>query len=89
MKLLLIAVVISIHASEFLTPGEAACTPRYNGGYGGAGGGNVAPKWTFNPKTNRCETVMTHGQCQPSRNCFETSDDCEYECGPEMEQWRV
>uniref|UniRef100_V5GIW9 Putative secreted protein n=1 Tax=Ixodes ricinus TaxID=34613 RepID=V5GIW9_IXORI len=89
MKLLLIAVVISIHASGFLTPAEAACTPRYSGGYGGAGGGNVAPKWTFDPHTRRCEQVMTHGHCSPSKNCFPSADECELECGPALEQWKL
>uniref|UniRef100_V5GLY7 Putative secreted protein n=1 Tax=Ixodes ricinus TaxID=34613 RepID=V5GLY7_IXORI len=88
MKLLLIAVVFSIHASGFLTTAESRCEPLYNGGYGGTRGGNVAPKWTFDPSTNQCEQIMTKGICQPSRNCFPSADDCELECGPEMEQWK-
>uniref|UniRef100_A0A0K8RJK2 Putative salivary kunitz domain protein n=1 Tax=Ixodes ricinus TaxID=34613 RepID=A0A0K8RJK2_IXORI len=89
MKLLLIAVVISIHASGFLTPAEAACKPRCNGGYGGAGGTNVVPRWTFDPKTNHCEQVMTKGQCQRSENCFPSVDECESECGPTLEQRKL
>uniref|UniRef100_A0A0K8RL17 Putative salivary kunitz domain protein n=1 Tax=Ixodes ricinus TaxID=34613 RepID=A0A0K8RL17_IXORI len=80
MKLLLIAVVISIHASGFLTTAEVQCTPRYSGGYGGAGGRNVEPGWTFNPKTSKCEQVMTHGVCRASQNCFPTVGDCESNC---------
>uniref|UniRef100_A0A0K8RJT3 Putative salivary kunitz domain protein n=1 Tax=Ixodes ricinus TaxID=34613 RepID=A0A0K8RJT3_IXORI len=86
MKLLLIAVVISIHTTGFLTTAEVQCTPRYNGGYGGSGGGNVEPRWTFNPRTNSCEQVMTHGNCDPSRNCFPSADECESQCDS---TWRV
>ncbi|XP_040357367.1 uncharacterized protein LOC121046793 [Ixodes scapularis] len=81
MKLLLIAVVISIHTTGLLTTAEAKCEPRYNGGYGNGRGGNVIPGWTFNPRFNHCEAVMTSGSCSPSQNCFESSDDCEMECG--------
>uniref|UniRef100_A0A0K8RL70 Putative salivary kunitz domain protein n=1 Tax=Ixodes ricinus TaxID=34613 RepID=A0A0K8RL70_IXORI len=89
MKLLLIAIVISIHASGFLTTAEVQCTPRYNGGYGGSGGNNVVPKWTFDPLTKQCVQVMTHGHCPTSKNCFPTEDDCESNCDPEREQWSV
>uniref|UniRef100_A0A0K8R5G5 Putative salivary kunitz domain protein n=1 Tax=Ixodes ricinus TaxID=34613 RepID=A0A0K8R5G5_IXORI len=88
MKLLLIAVVISIHTSEFLTTAEVKCAPFYNGGYGGAGGSNVIPAWSFNPPTNRCEQVMTKGPCRRPRNCFPTKEDCEEFCDPEMELWK-
>uniref|UniRef100_V5HBF2 Putative secreted protein n=1 Tax=Ixodes ricinus TaxID=34613 RepID=V5HBF2_IXORI len=88
MKLLLIAVVMFIHTSEFLTTAEVKCTPFYNGGYGGAGGSNVIPRWSFNPPTNHCEQVMTKGPCRTSQNCFDTEEDCEYECDPKMQQWK-
>uniref|UniRef100_A0A0K8RKE8 Putative salivary kunitz domain protein n=1 Tax=Ixodes ricinus TaxID=34613 RepID=A0A0K8RKE8_IXORI len=87
MKLLLIAVVISIHTTGFLTTATATCEPLYNGGYGGAGGGNVLEKWSFNPKTNRCETVMVQSRCRHSENCFSTEDDCEGYCDPEVQQF--
>uniref|UniRef100_V5H1V5 Putative secreted protein n=2 Tax=Ixodes ricinus TaxID=34613 RepID=V5H1V5_IXORI len=83
MKLLLIAVVISIHASGFLTTAEVQCTPRYNGGYGGSGGGNVEPGWTFDPRTHKCEQIMTHGQCdtlQRKLDFTNLADECESEC---------
>uniref|UniRef100_V5GIA4 Putative secreted protein n=1 Tax=Ixodes ricinus TaxID=34613 RepID=V5GIA4_IXORI len=88
MKLLLIAVVISIHTTGFLTTAEVKCKPRYNGGYGGAEGANVIPKWTFNPGTNHCEQVMVKVSCKASHNCFSSEFDCEYYCDPKMESWK-
>uniref|UniRef100_A0A0K8RJM9 Putative salivary kunitz domain protein n=1 Tax=Ixodes ricinus TaxID=34613 RepID=A0A0K8RJM9_IXORI len=88
MKLLLIAVVMFIHTSGLLTTAEAKCEPRYNGGYGLSGGANVIPKWTFNPGTNHCEVVMTKGRCSSSWNCFSSLEECEYDCDPEMQQWK-
>uniref|UniRef100_A0A0K8R697 Putative salivary kunitz domain protein n=1 Tax=Ixodes ricinus TaxID=34613 RepID=A0A0K8R697_IXORI len=88
MKLLLIAVVICIHRSGFLTTAEAKCEPRYDGGYGLSGGASVIPRWTFNPGTNRCEVVMTKGRCSSWRNCFPSFEECEYDCDPQMEQWK-
>uniref|UniRef100_A0A0K8RK98 Putative salivary kunitz domain protein n=1 Tax=Ixodes ricinus TaxID=34613 RepID=A0A0K8RK98_IXORI len=63
MKLLLIAVVICIHTSGFLTTAGPRCEPMYNGGYGGQGGENVKEGWTFNNKTNRCQNVMYKSRC--------------------------
>uniref|UniRef100_A0A0K8REL8 Putative salivary kunitz domain protein n=1 Tax=Ixodes ricinus TaxID=34613 RepID=A0A0K8REL8_IXORI len=77
MKLLLIAVVICIHTSA-----EGKCQPRYNGGYGGPGGANVFPGWTFNPSTNSCEQVMVTSRCRPSGNCFPTKEKCQSDCDP-------
>uniref|UniRef100_V5H5I6 Putative secreted protein n=1 Tax=Ixodes ricinus TaxID=34613 RepID=V5H5I6_IXORI len=85
MKLLLIAVVISIHTSGFLTTAEVRCEPLYNGGYGGAGGANVQQKWSFNPRSNHCEPVMVRSCCRGSDNCFSTKGDCEYYCDPEVQ----
>uniref|UniRef100_A0A0K8R791 Putative salivary kunitz domain protein n=1 Tax=Ixodes ricinus TaxID=34613 RepID=A0A0K8R791_IXORI len=82
MKLLLIAVVISIHTTGFLTTAEVRCQPLYNGGRGGAGGRNVQEKWSFNPRTNHCETVMVQYNCRRSDNCFDTEDECEDDCDP-------
>uniref|UniRef100_A0A147BWV2 Putative salivary kunitz domain protein n=1 Tax=Ixodes ricinus TaxID=34613 RepID=A0A147BWV2_IXORI len=82
MKLLLIAVVISIHTTGFLTAANARCSPMYNGGYGGSGGANVQQKWSFNPKTNSCESVMVHSRCSRGDNCFPTEDECEDYCDP-------
>uniref|UniRef100_A0A0K8R5Q7 Putative salivary kunitz domain protein n=1 Tax=Ixodes ricinus TaxID=34613 RepID=A0A0K8R5Q7_IXORI len=89
MKLLLIATVICIHTSGFLTTAEAKCQPRYNGGYGGTRGRNVIPGWTFNPETNRCELVMTKGRCSSLWNCFSSSGECEYDCDPRMKSWKL
>uniref|UniRef100_A0A0K8RJP0 Putative salivary kunitz domain protein n=1 Tax=Ixodes ricinus TaxID=34613 RepID=A0A0K8RJP0_IXORI len=88
MKLLLIAVVISIHTTGFLTTANVRCKPFYHGGYGGAGGGNVQEKWSFNPSTNHCEPVMVHSTCRGSDNCFHTEDDCEDGCDPEMQEFK-
>uniref|UniRef100_A0A0K8RKA7 Putative salivary kunitz domain protein n=1 Tax=Ixodes ricinus TaxID=34613 RepID=A0A0K8RKA7_IXORI len=82
MKLLLIAVVFSIHASGFLTTAKATCDPMYNGGYGGSGGANVKPGWSFNSRTNHCEPVMYRTRCPSSLNCYLTKDDCEENCDP-------
>uniref|UniRef100_V5GM83 Putative secreted protein n=1 Tax=Ixodes ricinus TaxID=34613 RepID=V5GM83_IXORI len=82
MKLLLIAVVISIHTTGFLTTAEVRCEPLYNGGRGGAGGANVQQKWSFDPTTNSCVPVMVHSGCHASNNCFDTDDDCEDGCDP-------
>uniref|UniRef100_V5IC58 Putative secreted protein n=1 Tax=Ixodes ricinus TaxID=34613 RepID=V5IC58_IXORI len=70
MKLLLIAVVISIHTTGFLTTAKVRCDPLYNGGRGGAGGANVQQKWSFNPKTNHCESVMVQSLCHPEMQEF-------------------
>ncbi|XP_040071433.2 uncharacterized protein LOC120848472 [Ixodes scapularis] len=88
MKLLLIAVVISIHTTGLLTTAEPKCEPRYNGGYGGGRGGNVIPNWTFNPRTNHCEAIMTKGRCHSSQNCFPSEDECEFECDPETQLFK-
>uniref|UniRef100_A0A0K8RJL8 Putative salivary kunitz domain protein n=1 Tax=Ixodes ricinus TaxID=34613 RepID=A0A0K8RJL8_IXORI len=88
MKLLLIAVVISIHTTGFLTTAEVRCQPLYNGGRGGAGGANVQQKWSFNPKTNHCESVMVQSICHESDNCFPTKDDCEDGCDPEVQEFK-
>uniref|UniRef100_A0A0K8RDG5 Putative salivary kunitz domain protein n=1 Tax=Ixodes ricinus TaxID=34613 RepID=A0A0K8RDG5_IXORI len=91
MKLLLIFVVISIYTSDvagFLTTAEVKCKPRYNGGYGGAEGAYVIPRWTFNPGTNHCEVVMVKVSCKASHNCFSSEFDCEYNCDPKMESWK-
>uniref|UniRef100_A0A0K8RDM6 Putative salivary kunitz domain protein n=1 Tax=Ixodes ricinus TaxID=34613 RepID=A0A0K8RDM6_IXORI len=88
MKLLLIAVVISVHTTGLWTTTEAACQPRYNGGRGGSTGGNVQPKWTFNPPTGQCEQVMTKGPCVPSKNCFESEDECKDNCDPEVQRMK-
>uniref|UniRef100_V5GN69 Putative secreted protein n=1 Tax=Ixodes ricinus TaxID=34613 RepID=V5GN69_IXORI len=82
MKLLLIAVVICIHASGFLTTAEPRCEPLYDGGYGGQGGANVKEGWTFNKQTNHCQNVMFRSRCRSWRNCFPTKDDCEEHCDP-------
>uniref|UniRef100_V5HGC3 Putative secreted protein n=1 Tax=Ixodes ricinus TaxID=34613 RepID=V5HGC3_IXORI len=86
MKLLLIAVVISIHTTGFLTTANTRCTPLYKGGYGGAGGANVKQKWSFNPQSNHCEAVMVSSRCPRSQNCFNTQDDCESHCDPEVKR---
>uniref|UniRef100_A0A0K8RK89 Putative salivary kunitz domain protein n=1 Tax=Ixodes ricinus TaxID=34613 RepID=A0A0K8RK89_IXORI len=83
MKLLLISVVISIHTTGFLTTAKVACKPLYHGGYGGAGGANVMPRWSFNPYSNHCEQVMVRSSCPPSQNCFPSKDECEENCDPE------
>uniref|UniRef100_V5HAE6 Putative secreted protein n=1 Tax=Ixodes ricinus TaxID=34613 RepID=V5HAE6_IXORI len=71
MKLLLIAVVFSIHASGFLTTGKATCDPMYNGGYGGSGGANVKPGWSFNFTNQSLRTkVMYRTRCPSSLNCY-------------------
>uniref|UniRef100_V5GMW4 Putative secreted protein n=1 Tax=Ixodes ricinus TaxID=34613 RepID=V5GMW4_IXORI len=80
MKLLLIAVVICIYASGFLTSAEVKCEPLYNGGRGGRGGGYVIPKWSFDPRSNHCEQVMVKSVCRGSSNCFNTKEDCEEDC---------
>uniref|UniRef100_A0A0K8RDN1 Putative salivary kunitz domain protein n=1 Tax=Ixodes ricinus TaxID=34613 RepID=A0A0K8RDN1_IXORI len=82
MKLLLIAVVISIHTTGFLTTAEASCEPLYNGGRGGAGGRNVQQKWSFNPSTKHCQAVMVQSNCRTSENCFHTENECEEYCDP-------
>uniref|UniRef100_V5H415 Putative secreted protein n=2 Tax=Ixodes ricinus TaxID=34613 RepID=V5H415_IXORI len=87
MKLLLIAVVISIHTTGFLTTAQVRCSPRYTGGYGVAEGGNVQTKWTFNPGTNHCETVMVKAICTASQNCFPSESDCEENCDPTVQSW--
>uniref|UniRef100_A0A6B0U5Q7 Putative kunitz n=1 Tax=Ixodes ricinus TaxID=34613 RepID=A0A6B0U5Q7_IXORI len=88
MKLLLIFVIISIHTSGFLTTARVACEPFYHGGYGGGGGENVKPKWSFNPQSNRCEPVMVRSKCPPSQNCFSTEDGCEDYCDPETQLFK-
>uniref|UniRef100_A0A0K8RFR5 Putative salivary kunitz domain protein n=1 Tax=Ixodes ricinus TaxID=34613 RepID=A0A0K8RFR5_IXORI len=88
MKLLLIAIVICIHTSEFLTTAEVKCRPFYDGGYGLPGVVNVIPGWSFNPPTNRCEQIMTKGFCRRKRNCFLTVEDCEDFCDPAMQEWK-
>nr|AAY66630.1 putative secreted salivary protein [Ixodes scapularis] len=82
MKLLLIAVVISIHTTGFLTTAKTRCKPLYNGGRGGLEGANVQPKWSFNSKTNHCQVVMVKTGCHPHNNCFPSEDDCEQHCDP-------
>uniref|UniRef100_A0A0K8R5J5 Putative salivary kunitz domain protein n=1 Tax=Ixodes ricinus TaxID=34613 RepID=A0A0K8R5J5_IXORI len=82
MKLLLIAVVISIHTTGFLTTAKAKCDPLYNGGYGGRGGANVEPKWSFNSQTNPCQTIMVKSGCRPKNNCYHSQDECEGYCDP-------
>uniref|UniRef100_A0A0K8R5N5 Putative salivary kunitz domain protein n=1 Tax=Ixodes ricinus TaxID=34613 RepID=A0A0K8R5N5_IXORI len=84
MKLLLIAVVICIHTSGFLTTTEPKCEPLYNGGRGGPGGANVKEGWTFNNKTNRCQNVMYGYRCPSARNCFLTREKCEEYCDPRV-----
>uniref|UniRef100_A0A0K8RJG1 Putative salivary kunitz domain protein n=1 Tax=Ixodes ricinus TaxID=34613 RepID=A0A0K8RJG1_IXORI len=86
MKLLLIAVVISIHATGCLTTANVKCKPMYSGGYGGAGGTNVQQKWSFNPRSNHCEPVMVHSSCRRSQNCFPTEEECKDECDPEVQE---
>uniref|UniRef100_A0A147BX38 Putative salivary kunitz domain protein n=1 Tax=Ixodes ricinus TaxID=34613 RepID=A0A147BX38_IXORI len=88
MKLLLIAVVISVHTTGLWTTTEAACQPRYNGGRGVPTGGNVQPNWTFNPVTSHCEQVMAKGPCLLSNNCFPTKDECEDHCDPETQRMK-
>uniref|UniRef100_A0A0K8RJG9 Putative salivary kunitz domain protein n=1 Tax=Ixodes ricinus TaxID=34613 RepID=A0A0K8RJG9_IXORI len=88
MKLLLIAVVISIHTTGFLTSAEVRCEPLYNGGRGGAGGANVEQKWSFNPQTNHCEPVMVKSRCPRPQNCFHSKDDCEDYCDPETQLFK-
>uniref|UniRef100_A0A0K8REG9 Putative salivary kunitz domain protein n=1 Tax=Ixodes ricinus TaxID=34613 RepID=A0A0K8REG9_IXORI len=85
MKLLLIAVVICIHTSGFLTTAKVACEPMYHGGYGGGAGANVKQKWSFNPRSNHCEPVMVRSRCRGSDNCFSTKGDCEEYCDPEVQ----
>ncbi|EEC19054.1 secreted protein, putative [Ixodes scapularis] len=70
-----------VDVTGLLTTAEGKCEPRYNGGYGGNRGANVIPGWTFNPRTRHCEQVMTRGSCRSSQNCFQSSDECESECG--------
>uniref|UniRef100_A0A0K8RJU4 Putative salivary kunitz domain protein n=1 Tax=Ixodes ricinus TaxID=34613 RepID=A0A0K8RJU4_IXORI len=82
MKLLLIAVVFSIHTTGFLTTAKVACEPLYNGGYGGTGGANVKPRWSFNSQTNHCQIVMVKSGCPPSHNCFLTKEECQGSCDP-------
>uniref|UniRef100_A0A0K8RL24 Putative salivary kunitz domain protein n=1 Tax=Ixodes ricinus TaxID=34613 RepID=A0A0K8RL24_IXORI len=82
MKLLLIAVVISIHTLGFLTTAKAKCDPLYNGGYGGPGGANVQAKWSFNSQTNHCQTIMVKSGCRPQNNCYQSEDECEGYCDP-------
>uniref|UniRef100_A0A0K8RL93 Putative salivary kunitz domain protein n=1 Tax=Ixodes ricinus TaxID=34613 RepID=A0A0K8RL93_IXORI len=82
MKLLLIAVVISIHTTGFLTTAKAKCDPMYDGGRGGPGGANVKAGWSFNSRTNHCETVMYRSRCPPPQNCFLTKEQCEENCDP-------
>ncbi|EEC14495.1 secreted protein, putative, partial [Ixodes scapularis] len=69
-----------VDVTGLLTEPEAKCEPRYNGGYGNGRGGNVRQRWTFNPRFNHCEAVMTSGRCQSSQNCYSSSDDCELQC---------
>uniref|UniRef100_A0A0K8REG5 Putative salivary kunitz domain protein n=1 Tax=Ixodes ricinus TaxID=34613 RepID=A0A0K8REG5_IXORI len=88
MKLLLIAVVISIHTTGVLTTANARCQPLYNGGRGGSGGANVQQKWSFNPESNRCQAVMVHSFCQKSRNCFPTEEECEEYCDPTTQSFK-
>ncbi|EEC17601.1 secreted salivary gland peptide, putative, partial [Ixodes scapularis] len=64
-----------VDVTGLLTTAKAKCEPRYNGGYGNGRGGNVIPRWTFNPKFNHCEQVMTRGSCHSSHNCFLSSGD--------------
>ncbi|XP_040076389.1 uncharacterized protein LOC120848473 [Ixodes scapularis] len=87
MKLLLIAVVISIHTTGFLTTANARCEPLYNGGRGGPGG-NVQAKWSFNPRTNHCVPVMVRSGCPRSLNCFHTKADCNEDCDPETQLFK-
>uniref|UniRef100_V5GQ31 Putative secreted protein n=1 Tax=Ixodes ricinus TaxID=34613 RepID=V5GQ31_IXORI len=87
MKVLLIAVVFSIHASGFLTTAKVKCDPLYDGGYGGPGGANVQQGWSFNSQTNHCQIVMFKSSCPPRRNCFPTKDDCEEHCDPLVLEW--
>uniref|UniRef100_V5H6V9 Putative secreted protein n=1 Tax=Ixodes ricinus TaxID=34613 RepID=V5H6V9_IXORI len=88
MKLLLIAVVICIHTSGFLTTVKASCEPLYNGGRGGLGGANVIFKWSFNPQTNHCEPVMVRSSCRVSSNCFHSKHECQEDCDPEMQSFK-
>uniref|UniRef100_A0A0K8RLA8 Putative salivary kunitz domain protein n=1 Tax=Ixodes ricinus TaxID=34613 RepID=A0A0K8RLA8_IXORI len=87
MKLLLIAVVISIHTTGFLTTAKVRCEPMYNGGCGGSGGANVKTGWSFNSHTNHCEIVVYKAQCPASHNCFLTEDDCQGNCDPTVLEW--
>uniref|UniRef100_A0A0K8RJN3 Putative salivary kunitz domain protein n=1 Tax=Ixodes ricinus TaxID=34613 RepID=A0A0K8RJN3_IXORI len=87
MKLLLIAVVISIYTTGFLTTAKVTCDPLYHGGYGGPGGANVKQRWSFNPQSNHCEPVMVRSHCPPSQNCFSSKDDCKENCDPETLAW--
>uniref|UniRef100_A0A0K8R6G5 Putative salivary kunitz domain protein n=1 Tax=Ixodes ricinus TaxID=34613 RepID=A0A0K8R6G5_IXORI len=83
MKLLLIFFVICIHTSGCLRTARVTCEPLYHGGYGGSERGNVKPKWSFSPCSNRCEQVMVRSSCPPSRNCSPSLDECEVNCDPE------
>uniref|UniRef100_A0A0K8RDW4 Putative salivary kunitz domain protein n=1 Tax=Ixodes ricinus TaxID=34613 RepID=A0A0K8RDW4_IXORI len=82
MKLLLIAVVISIHTTGFLAFAKVKCEPLYNGGRGGPGGANVLPRWSFNSQTNHCQVIMVKSGCRPSNNCFQSEDECGGYCDP-------
>uniref|UniRef100_A0A0K8RJQ7 Putative salivary kunitz domain protein n=1 Tax=Ixodes ricinus TaxID=34613 RepID=A0A0K8RJQ7_IXORI len=84
MKLLLIAVVISIHSTGLLTTAKPRCEPPYNGGYGSQGGANVKEGWTFNKQTNHCQNAMYKSRCSSSQNCYHTRDECEEHCDPEV-----
>ncbi|XP_040067667.1 uncharacterized protein LOC120840941 [Ixodes scapularis] len=87
MKLLLIAVVICIDTSGFLTTAKPRCAPLYNGGRGGPGGANVKEGWSFNSRTNHCQTVMYRSRCRPPWNCFLTESECEENCDPLVLEW--
>uniref|UniRef100_A0A0K8RJL2 Putative salivary kunitz domain protein n=1 Tax=Ixodes ricinus TaxID=34613 RepID=A0A0K8RJL2_IXORI len=87
MKLLLIAVIACIRTSGLLASTKVTCKPLYHGGYGGAGGANVKPRWSFNPYSNHCEPVMVRSKCPPSQNCFPTKDQCEEYCDPLTLEW--
>ncbi|EEC09873.1 secreted protein, putative, partial [Ixodes scapularis] len=71
---------VSFLSPGFLTTAKAGCEPLYNGGSGGRGG-NVQPKWSFNPRTNHCVPVMVRSGCPRSLNCFHTEADCNEDCG--------
>ncbi|CAN7975037.1 unnamed protein product, partial [Ixodes persulcatus] len=70
-----------ILSQGFLTTAKAKCDPLYNGGYGGSGGANVQPKWSFNSQTNHCQIIMVKSRCRPSNNCFPSQEKCEEYCG--------